>query len=140
MAAFVFIIAFMTIPIPAARSCSDLCGKGTSGILLGSFAGYGTFRIVRAINVKLVTAVVMAGLMADWATSLVTFARPGVGIRGGSPYPPSVMKIVIAFSSTEVSLGIVEGVITAGMRVLLHKRRPNFLIKVRVINPEEVTA
>jgi len=176
MAAFVFIIAYISIPIPAAGTCSDPCGKGTFGILLspvvrvliasvalfkqalflghrglimpganivsmdlvGSFAGYGTFRIMRAFNVNLGTAAVMTGLMVDWATSLAPLAGPAVGIRGESPYLPRLMKIVIAFIPTEVSLGIIEGVSTAGMIVFLYKRRPNLLIKVPEINLEEV--
>ncbi len=176
MAPFVFIIAYIWRPVPAACTCFDPCAKGTSGILLGpsarvlldaaglfkqalflghqglsmpgadivsmdlvgSFAGYGTFRIVTAFNVNLVTAAVMARLMADRAIYLAPLAGPAVGIGGESSYLPRLMKIVLALIPAEVSLGIIEGVITEGMIGLLYKRRSSLLIKMPVIRPEEV--
>jgi cobalt/nickel transport system permease protein len=176
MAAVVFIISCMPIPVPTAGTCSHPCGTGMSGILLGpfisvlitaaalliqalflahgglstwganivsmgvmgSFAGYTTFRVLRSMKINMAFSGFLAGLLADWATYLTTSVELASGIRGNSPFLPLFSKIVIAFIPTQLPLGILEGAITAGMVVLLYKKRPDLLIKMRVLKPEEV--
>ncbi|GAB4414875.1 MAG: hypothetical protein OHK0032_10970 [Thermodesulfovibrionales bacterium] len=178
MAAVVFIISCMPIPVPTAGTCSHPCGTGISGILLGpaisvlissvalliqalflahgglttwganivsmgvmgSFAGYLTFKALRKLNVSLTISGFIAGLFADWATYLTTSIELASGIRGDSPFMPLFYKILIAFIPTQLPLGILEGAMTAGMVVLLYKKRPDLLVKMRVLKPEEVTA
>jgi cobalt/nickel transport system permease protein len=176
MAAVVFIISCMPIPVPTAGTCSHPCGTGMSGILLGpfisilitaaalliqalflahgglstwganiismgvmgSFAGYLTFRALRSMKINLAVSGFLAGLLADWATYMTTSVELASGIRGNSPFIPLFSKILIAFIPTQLPLGILEGAITAGMVVLLYKRRPDLLVKMRVLKPEEV--
>jgi len=178
MAAVVFIISCMPIPVPTAGTCSHPCGTGIAGILLGpaisilitavalliqalflahgglttwganiismgvmgSFAGYLTFRGLRALKANLWIAGFMAGLFADWATYLATSAELASGIKGDSPFMPLFWKILIAFIPTQLPLGILEGAMTAGMVVLLYKKRPDLLVKMQVIKAAEVTA
>jgi cobalt/nickel transport system permease protein len=175
MAAVVFIISCMPIPVPTAGTCSHPCGTGISGILLGpfisvlvaaaalliqalflshgglstwganivsmgivgSFVGYFTFRALRSMRVNMAFSGFMAGLFADWATYLATSAELASGIRGDSPYLPLFYKILIAFIPTQLPLGILEGAMTAGMIVLLYKKRPDLLVKMGVLKPEE---
>ena len=177
MAAVVFIISCMPIPVPTAGTCSHPCGTGISGILLGpaistlvaaaalliqalflshgglstlganiismgimgSFTGYFTFRGLRVFKANLWLAGFLAGLFADWATYLATSAELAAGIRGDSPFLPLFYKIMIAFVPTQLPLGILEGAMTAGMVVLLYKKRPDLLVKMGVIRQEEVT-
>ena len=176
MAAMVFIISCMPIPVPTAGTCSHPCGTGMSAILLGppisilisavallvqalflshgglstwganivsmgvmgSFAGYGTFRALRVLRVNMAVAGFFAGLFADWATYLGTSVMLASGIKGADPFMPILTKIAISFIPTQLPLGILEGAMTAGMLVLLTKRRPDLLIKMRVIKPGEV--
>ncbi len=176
MAAVVFIISCMPIPVPTAGTCSHPCGTGISGILLGpaisilitavalliqalflahgglstmgadivsmgvmgSFAGYLTFKALRSLKINLSIAGFMAGLLADWATYLTTSVELASGIRGDSPFVPLFWKVLIAFIPTQLPLGILEGAMTAGMVVLLYKKRPDLLVKMRVLKPEEV--
>lgn len=176
MAAVVFIISCMPIPVPTAGTCSHPCGTGISGILLGpaisvlvasaalllqalflahgglstlggnivsmgimgSFTGYLTFRVLRTFRLNMAVAGFMAGLFADWATYLTTSAELASGIKGASPFMPLFWKIVIAFIPTQLPLGLLEGAMTAGMIVLLYKKRPDLLVKMRVLRPEEV--
>ncbi len=176
MAAVVFIISCMPIPVPTAGTCSHPCGTGMSGILLGplisiliaavalliqalflshgglstlganivsmgvmgSFAGYLTFRALRSMKVNMAVAGFVAGLFADWATYLTTSVELASGIRGDSPFLPLFWKIAIAFMPTQIPLGILEGAMTAGMVVLLYKKRPDLLVKMGVSKPEEV--
>jgi cobalt/nickel transport system permease protein len=46
----------------------------------------------------------------------------------------------MAFIPTQLPLGILEGAMTAGMVTLLYKKRPDLLIKMKVLKPKEVAA
>jgi cobalt/nickel transport system permease protein len=178
LAAAVFIISCMPIPVPTAGTCSHPCGTGMSGILLGpgisvlvasvalliqalflshgglstlganimsmgvmgSYAGYLTFRALRGMKVNLPIAGFVAGVCADWATYFATSAELASGIRGDSPFAPLFWKILIAFIPTQLPLGILEGAMTAGVIVLLYKRRPELLLKMHVVRKEEYTS
>lgn len=177
MAAMVFIISCMPIPVPTAGTCSHPCGTGMSAILLGppisilitavalliqalflshgglstwganivsmgvmgSFAGYATFKALRALKINMAVAGFFAGLFADWATYLGTSIMLAAGIKGADPFMPIFIKIVISFIPTQLPLGILEGAMTAGVVVLLARRRPDLLIKMRVIKAGEAS-
>jgi cobalt/nickel transport system permease protein len=177
MAAVVFIISCMPIPVPTAGTCSHPAGTGISGILvgpaisilitavalliqalflahgglttwgadivsmgvMGSFAGFLTFKGLRALRANLWISGFMAGLFADWATYLTTSVELASGIKGDSAFMPLFLKILIAFIPTQLPLGILEGAMTAGMVTLLYKKRPDLLVKMRVIKAAEVT-
>ncbi len=112
--------------------------------IIGSFAGYMTFKAMRSItlfnkgNGGLAVSGFMAGLIADWATYTMTSAELAAGIMGESQFFPLFTKILIAFMPTQLPLGILEGAMTAGMVTLLYKKRPDILVKMRVLKPEEV--
>lgn len=105
--------------------------------VMGSFAGYLTFRGLRSLKVNMAAAGFIAGLFADWATYITTSVELASGIKGDSPFLPLFWKIVIAFIPTQLPLGILEGAITAGMVTLLYKKRPDLLVKMRVIKTSE---
>ena len=176
IAAVVFILSCMPIPVPIAGTTSHPCGTGISGILLGpavsiliaavvllmqalflahgglttwganilsmgvggSIAGYFTFMTLRSIRIPIVAAAFLSGMCADWATYAITAAELASGIRGSEPFVPLFLKILIAFMPTQLPLGILEGAMTAGIVVLLSKRRPDILIKMGLMKPEEV--
>jgi cobalt/nickel transport system permease protein len=178
LAAFVFIISCLPVPVPTAGTCSHPCGTGLSAILvgpgisiliafaalliqalflahgglstlganvlamgvMGSFAGYFTFRIVRTFRVNLAVAGFLAGLLADWATYSMTSLILALGIRGEASFASIFTKILIAFIPTQLPLGILEGAMTAGMVILLSKKRPDLLIKMRVLKAPEAVA
>ncbi len=175
MAAVVFIISCMPIPVPTAGSCSHPCGTAISGILvgpaisilvaavalliqalflahgglstwganlismgvMGSVAGFLTFRALRSVKVSMTVSGFMAGLLADWATYVMTSIELASGIRGNSPFMPLFWKILIAFFPTQLPLGILEGAMTAGMIVLLCKKRPDLLVRMKVLKAGE---
>ena len=105
--------------------------------VVGSFAGYGAFRLLRSLNMNMAVAAFMAGLIADWATYLMTSVELASGIRGDSAFLPLFWKIVIAFIPTQLPLGILEGAMTAGMLTLLSKKRPDLLVKMGVLKQGE---
>ena len=175
MAAAVFIISCMPVPIPTVGTCSHPCGTGLAAILLGpaisvlvatvalliqalflahgglstlganifsmgvvgSFAGWSVFRGLRAFRVGLPVAGFIAGVAADWATYISTSAALALGLKGGEPFLPLFVKVAVAFVPTQLPLGILEGAMTAGMVVFLSKKRPEVLVKMRVLGPEE---
>jgi cobalt/nickel transport system permease protein len=107
---------------------------------VGSFAGFLVFRALRGVGAGLAVAAFAAGLAADWCTYLATSAELAAGIRGAEPFLPLVAKIAVAFVPTQLPLGILEGAMTAGMVVLLLKKRPDLLVRMGVITPREVPA
>jgi cobalt/nickel transport system permease protein len=175
MAAVVFIISCMPIPVPTGGSCSHPCGTAISGILvgpaisilvaavalliqalflahgglstwganilsmgvMGSFVGFLTFKALRSVKINLAVSGFMAGLLADWATYFMTSIELASGIKGNSPFMPLFWKILIAFIPTQLPLGILEGAMTAGMIVLLYKKRPDLLVRMKVLKAEE---
>jgi cobalt/nickel transport system permease protein len=175
LAAFVFIISCMPVPVPTAGTCSHPCGTGLSAILvgpgisiliaaaalliqalflahgglstlganvlamgvMGSMAGFFAFRILRKIRVSLAVAGFLAGLLADWATYVTTSFILTLGIRGDASFSSIFTKLLIAFVPTQLPLGLLEGAMTAGMVILLSKKRPDLLIKMRVLKSTE---
>jgi cobalt/nickel transport system permease protein len=175
MAAVVFIISCMPIPVPNAGTCSHPCGTAISGILvgpgisilvaavalliqalflahgglstwganifsmgvMGSFAGFLTFRALRSMKINVAVSGFVAGLLADWATYFTTSIELASGIKGDSPFMPLFWKILIAFIPTQLPLGILEGAMTAGMIVLLYKKRPDLLVRMKVLKAGE---
>jgi cobalt/nickel transport system permease protein len=93
---------------------------------------------LRRFGFNLTAAGFIAGLLADWATYLATSVELASGIRGDASFMPLLGKILIAFIPTQLPLGILEGALTAGMVVLLSKKRPDLLVKMRVLKPDEV--
>jgi len=106
--------------------------------IVGSFVGYLTFRALLSMKISIAVAGFAAGLFTDWATYLATSAELASGIRGDSPFLPLFWKIVLAFIPTQLPLGILEGAMTAGMVVLLYKKRPELLVRLGVLKLDEV--
>lgn len=177
LAAVVFIISCMPIPVPTAGTCSHPCGTGIAAVLVGpfvsvvistvalliqalvmahgglstlgadivsmgvvgSFAGYFVFRLLRFAGAGLGLGAFVAGVATDWATYLTTSVELASGIRGGEPFWPLATKIMLAFVPTQLPLGVLEGAMTAGMVTLLARKRPDLLIKMKLLTPVEAT-
>jgi cobalt/nickel transport system permease protein len=106
--------------------------------VVGSFAGWLVFRSLRRIGASLAVAGFVAGVAADWATYGATSLILASGIRGNAEFLPLLTKVFLAFIPTQLPLGILEGVITSGMVTLLYKRRPDLLLRMRVITEGEL--
>jgi cobalt/nickel transport system permease protein len=176
LAAVVFIISCMPIPVPTAGTCSHPCGTAISAVLvgpylsvlistvalliqalvmahgglttlgadilsmgvIGSFTGYATFKGLRRFGASLGVAAFCGGVLTDWATYMMTSLELASGIRGSEPFLPLFTKIVIAFVPTQLPLGLLEGAMTAGMVTLLARKRPDLLVKMRLMKQQEV--
>jgi len=176
LAAVVFIISCMPIPVPTAGTCSHPCGTAISAILVGpylsvlvstvalliqslvmahgglttlgadivsmgvvgSFTGYAAFKGLRRCGAPLGIAAFCAGVFTDWATYTATAVELASGIRGSEPFLPLVTKILLAFVPTQLPLGLLEGAMTAGMVTLLARKRPDLLVRMRLMKQEEI--
>lgn len=107
--------------------------------VVGSFSGYFVFRGLRVAGFSLGGAAFFAGVMTDWATYMTTSAELASGIRGTAPFLPLFTKIMIAFMPTQLPLGLLEGAMTAGMVTLLARKRPDLLVKMKLLRPCEVS-
>lgn len=103
--------------------------------VIGSFAGYAAFRGLRAVNAPFWLAAFAAGLASDWATYTGTSFIMAVGLHGDGSLWGLFGAILLAFVPTQLPLGILEGVITAGMAGYVLKNRPDILQQLRVIPP-----
>lgn len=101
--------------------------------IMGSFAGYAAFRGLRALNAPFWLAAFAAGLAADWATYTATSFIMALGLHGDGSLWSLFGAIMLAFVPTQLPLGILEGVITAGMAGYILKHRPDILRQLRVI-------
>jgi len=174
LAAIVFVISCMPIPVPTAGTCSHPGGTAIPAILvgpsisvlvaavalliqalflahgglstlgadiasmgvMGAFTGFAVFKLLRRFHVNLSISAFFAGMLSDWAIYLTTSVELAAAIRGDAAFMPLFTKIVIAFVPTQLPLGILEGVMTAGMVSLLARRRVDLLVKLGVIEPE----
>jgi cobalt/nickel transport system permease protein len=172
LAAVVFVISCMPIPVPTAGTCSHPGGTAIPAILvgpsisvlvaavalliqalflahgglstwgadiasmgvMGAFTGFAVFKLMRQLNASLTASAFFAGLLSNWAIYLTTSVELAAGIRGDAAFMPLFTKIVIAFFPTQLPLGILEGVMTAGMVSLLARRRVDLLVKLGVID------
>lgn len=176
IAATVFIISCMPIPIPFAGTCSHPAGTAISAIILGpfisavvaavalllqslflahggistlganvfsmgvagSFIGYFIFKISRKLNLSLVVSGFLAGVFADWATYLTTSLQLSTGLMNEGNFLELFNKIILAFIPVQLPLSFIEGLMTAAVVSLLYKKRPDLLIKMRVLDTKEV--
>lgn len=101
--------------------------------VVGSFAGYLGFRILQKLKAPLFISGFMAGLLADWATYITTSFELASALHGSKSILSLFYTILIAFIPTQLPLGILEGFLTGGMIVFVHKRRPDILNSLGVI-------
>ncbi len=101
--------------------------------IVGSFAGYFAFKIFQKFRAPLFICGFAAGLMADWATYLMTSFELALALHGSKPILALFGTIAVAFVPTQLPLGILEGFLTGGMVLFVARRRPDILVSLGVI-------
>jgi cobalt/nickel transport system permease protein len=165
VAAAVFIISCLPIPVPIAGSTAHPCGTGLAAILIGpsltvvvasvalvlqtlflahgglttlganivslgvagAYAGYLAFRLARYAGIPWWGAAFLAGLLSDWATYATTALELATALHGARPITTVFLRVLAAFVPTQLPLGLVEGVISAGAYHMVRTRRPELL-------------
>jgi cobalt/nickel transport system permease protein len=93
----------------------------------GAFAGYAVFYLARRLGLPAWSAAALAGILSDWATYAVTSFELASALHGSGPLLKMFAAIAVAFLPTQVPLGIVEGVVSAGVYRFIASRRPGLL-------------
>ena len=101
--------------------------------VVGSFAGYGVFLAMRKMKLPLLAAAFAAGLVGDWATYATTSLELATALHGSASIGGSFIALALAFSPTQVPLGLLEGFMSVGAISFLLKRRPEILLSLGII-------
>jgi cobalt/nickel transport system permease protein len=171
VAAAVFLISCMPIPVPTAGTCSHPCGTGLGAILIGpwmtilvtvvalllqalllahggittlgadvlsmgvagAFAGYAVFYGLRRLGIVPWAAAFAAGVFSDWATYAVTALELASALHGARPFSELFVTVGLAFVPTQLPLGLLEGVLSAGAVSFLYRRRRDILERLQII-------
>ena len=91
--------------------------------VVGSFAGYGAFRLARWMNLPLAASAFLAGLICDWATYTMTSFELASALVGGQ----SFLTLLCMFMPVQIPLGLLEGFLTAAAVKFMVSRRPELL-------------
>jgi len=95
--------------------------------IVGAYAAYGSFRLLRTFRLPVFAAALIAGAVADWATYAATSLTLSLALcDNGSPWP-MFAAVLLAFVPTQLPLGIVEGILTAVAYRFVSTRRPELL-------------
>jgi cobalt/nickel transport system permease protein len=81
--------------------------------IAGAFAGYGIFLLARRLRVPLFWSAFAAGLTSDWATYALTSVELASALHGAHTFAQAFFTVLVAFSPTQIPLGILEGFLTA---------------------------
>ncbi|PKM81089.1 MAG: energy-coupling factor ABC transporter permease [Firmicutes bacterium HGW-Firmicutes-14] len=103
--------------------------------IVGSFAGYGIFRLGRKIGLSLWLAACLAGIIGDLAVYLTTTLELALGkpdIQGVS-LAESFFGFLALFMPTQLPLALLEGLVTGGMVSYIAKVRPDILKTLGVL-------
>jgi len=95
--------------------------------VVGSFVGFGVFMLLRRFNAPIAVAAFAAGILGDWATYLTTAFELASALHGTGSLWGMFGAISVAFAPTQLPLGILEGVFTAAVVVIVYQRRPELL-------------
>lgn len=95
--------------------------------VVGAFSAYFTFHLLRRGRVPIVPAAMASGLISDWATYATTSFELASALHQSAPLGTMFVAIALSFVPTQLPLGIIEGVVTAGAYRFVLSRRPELL-------------
>jgi cobalt/nickel transport system permease protein len=108
----------------------------TSMGIAGGFVGFGVFHLARKLGSPLWMAAFLAGMLSDWATYATTSFELASALHGSGSFLHMLMAVAIAFVPTQLPLGILEGVVSAGIYCFIVSRRPALVQSLRVTKME----
>ena len=98
--------------------------------VVGSFVGFGVFMLLMKFNASIAVAAFAAGIIGDWATYAMTSFELASALHGTGSLWGMFGMIAVAFAPTQLPLGILEGVFTAAVVVIVYQRRPELLVHI----------
>ena len=95
--------------------------------VVGGYAGWMVFAVLRRLGFGMVVAAGAAGLFADWATYAATAGELAAALHGGTSFAAAFSAIALAFLPTQLPLGVLEAVVSGAAVKFLLARRPEFV-------------
>lgn len=95
--------------------------------VVGSFVGYGSYRLARMTGFGLAVAAGMAGLVGDLATYGVTSLQLSLALHGQESVPLVWATTFAAFLPTQLPLAAAEALFTAGVVTFISRQRAELL-------------
>jgi cobalt/nickel transport system permease protein len=95
--------------------------------VVGAFSAYFTFHLLRRMRVPIVPAAMAAGLISDWGCYATCSFELASALHQSASIWTMFAAIALSFVPTQLPLGIIEGVITAGAYRFVLSRRPELL-------------
>lgn len=93
----------------------------------GAWIGWGVFAGARRLGIPCVAAGFLAGMVSDWATYGMTSLELAAALGNSGSFATMFQLILLAFVPTQLPLGILEGVLCAGVLKFIASRRPELL-------------
>lgn len=90
--------------------------------VVGAICGWTTFNALRRLRLPTVAAAFAAGLLSDWAVYATTAGSLAAALPG-----QSFGTICLMFAPTQIPLGVLEGMLSAGAYRFVFTRRPDLL-------------
>jgi cobalt/nickel transport system permease protein len=113
---------------------ADIASMG----IAGGLTGYAVFYGLRRMGAGLWGAAFVAGALSDWATYATTALELALGLSGEHSAFGLFGSVCLAFAPTQLPLGLLEGVLTAGALAFVYRHRPALLARLRVMPMESV--
>ncbi|MGE5855795.1 MAG: energy-coupling factor ABC transporter permease [Syntrophaceae bacterium] len=96
----------------------------------GAYVGYGTFRMARRAGANVLVAAFLGGVLSDWATYGATSFILASALHGGGAFLTMFLTLLVAFVPTQVPLGVLEGVLSAGAFRFIRIRLPGMVERI----------
>lgn len=130
------VVAFVSLLLQALflahGGLTTLGGNIFSMGVVGSFGGFAAFWLGRRLGMGLFWCGFGAGVAADLLTYLWTSVEMALALHGTRPLLSVLGQIYLAFMPTQVPLSLLEGAVTGGMLVYVHRHRPDILRRLKV--------
>jgi cobalt/nickel transport system permease protein len=108
--------------------------------VVGSFVGFGVFVLFQRLHAPIFVAAFAAGLFGDWATYATTSFELASALHGTGSLWGMFGVIAIAFAPTQLPLGILEGLFTGAVVMVVYQRRPELLPYVLPLTARRATS
>ena len=105
--------------------------------IVGGYAGFIVFRLARRAGLGVVGAAFLAGVGSDWATYATTAFELTVGLHGFRSFGTVFGGLCVAFAPTQLPLGLLEGIVTAGALSFLMRRRARLFTQLSGVATEK---
>lgn len=93
----------------------------------GAFCGFGIFYLARRAGLPILFAAFLAGVISDWATYTATSFVLASALHVDVSLWAMFWTILLAFVPTQLPLGILEGIMSAGAYKFINLRMPESL-------------